>query len=94
MSFKTTPANIVIFGGFGDLAWRKLIPAFYNLYVSGYLPDKFAIYGVHYQGLPEGAYEKHMLEGVNLFFQEGVKPGQQNGKSLQTIYTSSREILR
>ncbi len=71
MSFKSTPANIVIFGGFGDLAWRKLIPAFYNLYISGYLPEKFAIYGVHYQGLPEGAYEKHMLEGVNLFSRRG-----------------------
>jgi len=71
MNFKSIPANIVIFGGFGDLAWRKLIPAFYNLYTGGFLPDKFAIYSVHYQGLPEGAYEKHMLEGVNLFSRKG-----------------------
>lgn len=71
MTFKNTPANIVIFGGFGDLAWRKLIPAFYNLFINGYMPDQFAIYAVHYQGLPEGAYEKHMLEGVNLFSRSG-----------------------
>lgn len=71
MKFKNTPANIVIFGGFGDLAWRKLIPAFYNLFINGYMPDRFAIYAVHYQGLPEGAYEKHMLEGVNLFSRSG-----------------------
>ncbi|MFT4092565.1 MAG: glucose-6-phosphate dehydrogenase [Niabella sp.] len=77
MSFKTTPANIVIFGGFGDLAWRKLIPAFYNLFIGGYMPDRFSIYAVHYQGLPEGAYEKHMLEGVNLFSRTGkAKPAQ------------------
>ncbi len=71
MKIKNTPANIVIFGGFGDLAWRKLIPAFYNLFINGYMPAKFAIYAVHYQGLPEGAYEKHMLEGVNLFSRSG-----------------------
>lgn len=68
---KNTPANIVIFGGFGDLAWRKLIPAFYNLYIAGFLPEKFAIYGIHYQGMPEDAFEKHMLEGVKLFSRTG-----------------------
>ncbi|WP_409966355.1 Glucose-6-phosphate 1-dehydrogenase [Mycovorax composti] len=71
MNLKNTPANIVIFGGFGDLAWRKLIPAFYNLFIHDYMPKQFAIYAVHYQGLPEGAYEKHMLEGVNLFSRSG-----------------------
>jgi glucose-6-phosphate 1-dehydrogenase len=37
------PAIIVIFGGTGDLAKRKLIPAFYNLFLDGYMPEKFAI---------------------------------------------------
>src|SRR3981081_1809000 len=30
---NSVAANIVIFGGKGDLAWRKLIPALYNLYI-------------------------------------------------------------
>ena len=64
-------ANIVIFGGKGDLAWRKLIPAFFNLYTGGFLPKQFSIYGVHYEKMEEKAYEAYMLEGVNTFSRNG-----------------------
>ena len=67
----TQAANIVIFGGKGDLAWRKLIPAFYHLYIGGYLPGKFAIYGVHYEKMAEKDFEAHLLEGVNNFSRSG-----------------------
>ena len=33
----------MIFGGDGDLAWRKLLPAVYNLNVDGALPSHFAV---------------------------------------------------
>jgi glucose-6-phosphate 1-dehydrogenase len=39
-------SNIVIFGASGDLTYRKLIPALYNLYVNDQLPKAFAILGV------------------------------------------------
>ena len=39
------PCIVVIFGGAGDLSHRKLIPALYNLFIDGELPDKFAILG-------------------------------------------------
>lgn len=71
MNLKNSPANIVIFGGFGDLSWRKLIPAFYNLYTNGFMPDNFTIFAMDYHGLSEDAYEKHMLEGVNTFSRSG-----------------------
>src|SRR6185503_20952178 len=64
-------SNIVIFGGNGDLAWRKLFPAFYNLYINGFMPENFAIYGVHYENMKESAFEKHVLEGINLFSRSG-----------------------
>ena len=32
---------LVIFGGTGDLAHRKLYPAVYNLFLSGELPEEF-----------------------------------------------------
>ena len=34
---------LVIFGGDGDLAWRKLLPAVYNLNKDGVLPSHFAV---------------------------------------------------
>lgn len=39
-------AILVIFGGTGDLANRKLYPAIYNLFLSGILPDNFALVSV------------------------------------------------
>ncbi len=37
------PCVLVIFGGDGDLAWRKLLPAVYNLNADGELPSHFAV---------------------------------------------------
>ncbi|WP_346236247.1 glucose-6-phosphate dehydrogenase [Niabella insulamsoli] len=71
MNFKHTPANIVIFGGGGDLSWRKLVPAFYNLFINGYLPDQFTIFSIDFQNLTEAAYKKHILQGINLFSRSG-----------------------
>ncbi len=35
--------QLVIFGGPGDLSWRKLFPAIYNLSVDSALPSQFAV---------------------------------------------------
>jgi glucose-6-phosphate 1-dehydrogenase len=77
MKKELPPANIVIFGGNGDLTWRKLIPAFYNLYISGYLPKQFSIYGMHYQKMDEKKYKAHLLEGINTFSRSGKADKQQ-----------------
>ncbi len=39
------PCTEVIFGASGDLTKRKLVPALYNLAVSGFLPKDFALVG-------------------------------------------------
>jgi glucose-6-phosphate 1-dehydrogenase len=39
------PQAIVIFGASGDLTRRKLLPAFYKLYLEGRMPEGFAIVG-------------------------------------------------
>ncbi|MBI3493548.1 MAG: glucose-6-phosphate dehydrogenase, partial [Acidobacteria bacterium] len=36
------PCTVVMFGASGDLAMRKLVPAFYNLKSEGLLSDRFA----------------------------------------------------
>lgn len=40
------PLNIVIFGGTGDLAEKKLLPALFDLYSSKCLPEAFSIIGL------------------------------------------------
>jgi glucose-6-phosphate 1-dehydrogenase len=40
------PTALVIFGGTGDLAHRKLLPALYNLAHEGALPERFDLIGI------------------------------------------------
>lgn len=42
---KNIPVVMIIFGGSGDLAHRKLYPALFNLYKQGLIHDNFAVIG-------------------------------------------------
>jgi len=83
---KPEASNIVIFGGNGDLAWRKLIPAFFNLYINDFMPSKFAIYGIHHQALDEDEYRKHLLEGINTFSRSGKATKEEWKKFSQHVF--------
>src|SRR5262245_55885770 len=43
---KADPCALVIFGGTGDLARRKLVPGLYNLARDRLLPDGFSVVGI------------------------------------------------
>jgi glucose-6-phosphate 1-dehydrogenase len=45
VSRELAPQAVVIFGASGDLTKRKLLPAFYHLFIQGLLPEGFAIVG-------------------------------------------------
>jgi glucose-6-phosphate 1-dehydrogenase len=64
---RPEPVTIVIFGGAGDLAHRKLIPALYNLYVDRYLPERFAIVGAGRKELDDEAFRQFAKEGIAEF---------------------------
>src|SRR5690606_36712103 len=68
---KLAPTNIVIFGGTGDLTKRKLTPAFYNVYIDGWMPEKFAIIGVGRTKLDDDTYREHLHEGLVEFSRKG-----------------------
>src|SRR6266851_6380712 len=53
-SLLPQPNVLVIFGGDGDLAWRKLLPAVYNLNKDGQLPSHFAVVGFGLPSTKEG----------------------------------------
>lgn len=61
------PTVLVIFGGGGDLAWRKLIPALFNLHLDNPLPGHFAIVGVGRKPLDDAGFRNHLRAGVDLF---------------------------
>jgi glucose-6-phosphate 1-dehydrogenase len=61
------PVTVVIFGGAGDLAHRKLLPALYNLHLDGLLPARFAAVGVGRKDFPDEAYRQFAKDGVAHF---------------------------
>ena len=61
------PIMLVIFGAAGDLTWRKLVPALYDLFLDGLLPEKFAILGVDGKPLAPAAWRKRLRDGVDRF---------------------------
>ncbi len=61
------PQAIVIFGASGDLTRRKLLPAFYHLFLEGMLPEKFAIVGYARTDMTDEEFREHARDAVTEF---------------------------
>ncbi len=61
----------VIFGGDGDLTWRKLVPALYSLFLDRRLPPQFKILGTGRKDFSEESYRQRLREGVERFSAAG-----------------------
>jgi glucose-6-phosphate 1-dehydrogenase len=70
-SLETKPAVIVIFGAGGDLTWRKLVPALYNLYLDHWLPDDFGLIGLDRKEMSDDDFRKRLKDGVDRFSRRG-----------------------
>jgi len=58
---KTDNQVLVIFGASGDLTKRKLIPAVFNLFTSGLLPECYAVLGVSRSEYSDEAYRDKVV---------------------------------
>ena len=47
--------DLALFGGTGDLAWRKLLPALFQAFRHGSLPQDGRIIGIARDGLSDDA---------------------------------------
>ena len=73
------PCTLVIFGGSGDLARRRLIPALYNLLLDGLLPPNYAVVGLGRTSMTDEEFRATLRDGVDLVvgnrFLGGIEPG-------------------
>ena len=75
---KRPPASLLfIFGGSGDLNFRKLSPALFNLFIDDWMPEKFGIVGIGRTEYAGEKYHEHLLDGIKQFSR---RKGEQNGK--------------
>ncbi|MCC9167542.1 glucose-6-phosphate dehydrogenase [Pontibacter harenae] len=82
---KAAPTIAIIFGGTGDLAKRKLVPAFYNLFLDGWLPEPFAFIGLGRSDTDDVKYRKHLRDGVEEFSRSGKPTDESWGNFEQSI---------
>src|SRR5437016_6149537 len=66
-----SPTVFVIFGGGGDLTWRKLVPALYNLWLDKLLPEQFQVLAVDGKVIEQAELLQHMREGIDKFSRRG-----------------------
>src|SRR6185436_12889225 len=75
------PTILVIFGGMGDLTWRKLAPALYNLLLDKQLPEYFAVIGLDMKNQSVDDFRLRLKNGANAF----CECGEVNGKMWNTF---------
>ena len=61
------PTTLVIFGGTGDLAHRKLLPAMYNLAHEGALPERFNLIAVSRSEMSDEEYRKEIRGSIEQY---------------------------
>jgi glucose-6-phosphate 1-dehydrogenase len=71
MTIIKEPTILVIFGSMGDLTWRKLAPALYNLLLSRQLPERFAMIGLDIKDGSADEFRLRLRDGVNGFCECG-----------------------
>src|SRR5688500_2104149 len=71
------PCILVIFGAAGDLSWRKLLPAIYNLNKDGLLPSNFAVcgFGIGAQGDGDPWLRQRARDGIERFSRQPLEAG-------------------
>src|SRR5439155_17011471 len=73
------PTALVIFGGTGDLAHRKLLPALYNLAHDGALPERFELIGVARREQGHEDFKQIAAESIERFSRTRPDPAVRDG---------------
>ncbi|MEW6571593.1 MAG: glucose-6-phosphate dehydrogenase [Nitrospirota bacterium] len=82
------PSCLIVFGGAGDLAKRKLIPSIYRLYKNGLLTENFFLLGADRVDIDDDQYKSIMLTAVKTAFPEDFDDSSWKDFSSKLYYVS------
>ena len=82
------PTTLVIFGGTGDLARRKLLPALYNLAADGALPERFHLVAVSRGEMPDEDFRRFARDAVTEFSRREADP-----EVLDALFADARYVM-
>ncbi|HEU5167894.1 MAG TPA: glucose-6-phosphate dehydrogenase [Chitinophagaceae bacterium] len=89
---KSQPTIFVIYGATGDLCQRKLAPALYNLFLDGWMPDRFSIIGAGRTELTNDEFRQKLLEGINQFSRNGKAVNDKWAEFSQHIFYQAADL--
>ncbi|MCV6597751.1 MAG: glucose-6-phosphate dehydrogenase [Mangrovicoccus sp.] len=68
------PFDLVVFGGTGDLARRKILPGLYRRYLAGQMPKEAQLIGAARSKLDADGYRAFVREALEEFIPEAQRP--------------------
>ena len=80
------PFDYVVFGGTGDLAERKLLPALYHRYIAGQFTEPTRIIGASRAEMTHEEYRKFAIEALGTFLKPGEATPEQVKKFCALLY--------
>ena len=84
---------LVIFGASGDLTYRKLVPALFDLFAQDLLPDRSAILGVSRTDLSDDSFREKMKEGIHKFANFGKEQKHKVDEFLTSVFYQSLDTF-
>lgn len=85
---NVSDTQFVLFGASGDLAWRLVVPALFDLFLDGHLPDKFQFFAVDRSDKNDADTALHYLKGIT----ENSRRGQPEPAAWQKFAALIRHI--
>src|ERR1035437_406758 len=68
---KPQSTIFAIFGGSGDLTWRKLVPSLFDLHQDSYMPVNFSIIALDIKNLDDEKLRLRYRDGIDKFSRNG-----------------------
>lgn len=90
----TAPTVFVIFGGAGDLSWRKLFPALFDLSLGRGIPFHLAIIAVDKKLSGDSDLKNHLHDGVNKFSRHGKADDKEWSRFAENIYFQEGDFTK
>jgi len=66
----------VLFGAGGDLSWRLVVPAIFNLFLDGHLPQRFKLLCIDRSDSSDTALAERYLKGITENSRRGAPPAE------------------
>ncbi len=66
----------ILFGAGGDLSWRLVVPAIFNLFLDGHLPKRFRLLALDRAEVDDASLGEHYRQGVIANSRRGLPPAE------------------